>query len=169
MNILSPDQIVALAAGAGFSGPDLATAAAIALAETLPSGNADSYNPEQRAGAAANQGSYGLWQIYITAHPEFNAAQLLDPTTNAAAAFQIYQQAGSSFRPWSTYASGKYLNYMPQVQAAIAAAAPSSPAPGDAGGNGGSAPPDGSSSGSSWPVIITAGALGLAAWFWLRG
>jgi hypothetical protein len=144
--ILSTEQIVTLAAQAGFEGADLATAAAIALAETLPPGNSQSYNPELKAGAAPGQGSYGLWQIYLTMHPEFDAQQLLDPGTNAAAAYQIYSRNGYSFRPWSTYGNGKYLSFLPQVQAAIAAMTPA--AQPDQPATDGTIPSSGDSSGS---------------------
>lgn len=102
---LTAAQIEAYAAAAGFSGADLATAVAIALAESYPPGNPDSYNAE---------GSYGLWQIYLPAHPEYASVNLLDPQTNADAAFAIYSKAGG-FSPWSTFNSGKYLAYMPSL------------------------------------------------------
>lgn len=113
--ILSPAQIQAYAAAAGFDDP--ATATAIALAES--NGNANSYNPETAAGAPSGKGSYGLWQIYLNAHPEDAGLNLFDPSTNAAAAFAVYSQQG--WGAWSTYNSGKYLAYMPA----------SSPAPAD--------------------------------------
>lgn len=171
--ILSIPQILTLAAGAGFAGADLATAAAVALAETDPPGNSlGPYNPELKAGAAPGQGSYGLWQIYLTAHPQFDPSQLTnDPQYNAGAAYQVYAAAGASFRPWTTYNSGKYLSFLPQVQAAIAAR---SPAPGtdqtaaapatDAGGNGtadGTAAPIDLT--NFWPVAL----IGFEVLLWL--
>jgi len=102
---LSAAQIQGYAAAAGFSGADLATAVAIALAESYPPGNPNSYNPE---------GSYGLWQIYLVDHPEYASANLFDPQTNANAAFAIYSAAGG-FSPWSTYKSGVYAKYMPSL------------------------------------------------------
>ena len=123
MPILSIDQIVTLAQNAGFSGPDLATAVAVALAESQPPGNSDSYNPEPGAkgGTPPNMGSYGLWQIYLNAHPEFTSVNLFDPAQNAQAAYQVYTKAGQSFRPWTTYTSGKYLAQLPAVVSTIAA------------------------------------------------
>jgi hypothetical protein len=99
----SATQIQGYAAAAGFSGADLQTAVAIALAES--SGDPSAVNPE---------GSYGLWQIYLPAHPEFAGANLSDPQVNAQAAFAIYSAAGG-FKPWTTYKSGKYLAYMPSL------------------------------------------------------
>jgi len=115
-------QIVALAAGAGFSGDDLITAVSIALAES--GGNPQAYNPERQAGTAQGYGSFGLWQIYLKKHPEFAGTNLFDPQTNASAAFAVYRQAGGSFQPWSTFKSGAYLAYAGAVGDAIAPATP---------------------------------------------
>jgi hypothetical protein len=104
--ILSPAQIQGYAAAAGFSGADLPTAVAIALAES--SGNPAAYNPE---------GSVGLWQIYLPAHPEYAGANLADPQTNANAAFAIYSTA-HGFTPWSTFKSGSYQNHLAAVPGA---------------------------------------------------
>jgi len=114
---VNAQDIQAVAANAGFSGADLATAVAIALAETLPPGNEHSYNPETNApgGTPAGQGSYGLWQIYLKEHPEFAGVNLMDPQTNANAAYQLYAQHG--FAPWATFLSGKYRAFLSQVPA----------------------------------------------------
>jgi hypothetical protein len=114
---LAIPQLIGLASGAGFSGTDLATAVAIALAES--GGDPTAYNPERAAGAAAGHGSYGLWQIYTTAHPEFAGENLTDPQTNANAAFSVYAGAGNSFHPWSTFKSGAYLAYVDAVNQAL--------------------------------------------------
>jgi hypothetical protein len=105
---LSAAQIQQIAANAGFAGPDLATAVAVALAES--SGNASAVNPE---------GSYGLWQIYLPAHPEFAGWNLADPQVNAAAAFSVYSRAGG-FSPWTTYKNGRYQAYLNAVPAGAA-------------------------------------------------
>jgi Lysozyme like domain len=115
---LSFSQIQMYAAAAGFSGADLATAAAVAIAESSGDPNVD--NPE---------GSYGLWQIYLPLHPEFTGWDLHDPQTNANAAFQVYSAAGGTFKPWTTFKTGAYLAYMPSMTlpatAATSAFAPS--------------------------------------------
>lgn len=113
---LSISQLVALAQAAGFSGPDLLTAVAVALAES--GGNPQAYNPESAAGAPQGQGSFGLWQIYLKAHPQFSGANLFDPGTNAAAAYSIYSSAGG-FSPWSTFTSGAYQGNLAAVNAAM--------------------------------------------------
>ena len=114
---LAIPQLAALASGAGFSGADLVTAVAIALAES--GGNPQAYNPERAAGAAQGAGSFGLWQIYLQAHPEFSGVNLFDPQTNANEAYAVYSQAGG-FSPWSTFKSGAYLAYADTVQQSIA-------------------------------------------------
>lgn len=114
---LSPSQIAQYASGAGFSGLDLVTAVAIALAES--GGNPNAHGDLNLPG----QGSYGLWQIYSYAHPEFgpNFDALFDPATNAAAAYQIYQASGQRFAAWTgSYTNGLYLKFLPQAQAAVA-------------------------------------------------
>lgn len=106
---LSPAQIADLASRAGFSGDDLAVAVAVALAESR-GGDPNAYNPELQVGTPEGLGSYGLWQIYLFKHPEFSGSNLYDPQTNANAAFSVYQNAGFSFSPWTTFTSGDYIS-----------------------------------------------------------
>ena len=146
---LAIPQLIGLASGAGFSGDDLITAVAIALAES--GGDPQAYNPEQSAGAAQGRGSFGLWQIYLTAHPEFAGQNLLDPQVNAAAAYAVYSAAGNSFRPWSTFESGAYESHV----AAVTQAMPVTP---DVVASGDGGP---SSSGDLLTLVI---AGGLALW-----
>lgn len=112
----SPAAIYSYAGNAGFSGIDLITAVAIALAES--SGNAGAYNPEILADTPSGEGSYGLWQIYSKAHPEFSREELFDPQSNANAAYSIYEQAGNSFSPWSTFKSSAYVKHLDAANAA---------------------------------------------------
>ena len=115
---LTPAQIADYAINAGFVGDDLTTAIAVALAES--GGDPNAYNPETAAGAPEGQGSYGLWQIYLHAHPEFNGTNLYEPQQNANAAFSIYLAAGSQFRPWSTYTGGAYATFIQAASQGIA-------------------------------------------------
>ena len=105
--------IAVYARNAGFAGADLLTAVAIALAES--GGNPDAYNPETAAGTPEGFGSYGLWQIYLKAHPNFQGLNLFDPQTNANAAYEVYAEAGNSFRPWSTYLNGAYTAHLDEA------------------------------------------------------
>jgi len=104
MPILSDQQITELAYNAGFRGEALRWAVAIAKAES--GGNPSAYNPEAAAGTAPNAGSRGLWQIYGTAHPQYNSSIAFDPAVNARAAFEVYREAGNRFTPWSTFNNG---------------------------------------------------------------
>lgn len=108
--IYSPSEIAGFAQGAGFDENNILDAIAIAIAES--GGNANAYNPEVKAGTPSGKGSYGLWQVYEKAHPEFDGLDLTDPQTNAIAAFHVYTQAGRSFRPWSTFKNGAYQAHL---------------------------------------------------------
>jgi hypothetical protein len=114
-----PSQIATLADNAGFSGNDLAIAIAVALAES--GGNPNAYNAETAAGTPKGKGSFGLWQIYLNAHPEFAGQNLYDPQTNANAAFSVYSKSGGNFQAWSTFKSGAYTNYIDVANAIIGA------------------------------------------------
>jgi len=100
-----------LAIGAGCSPEGARIAAAIAQAES--SGNVRAYNPETKArgGTPAGQGSYGLWQIYLKAHPEFAGQNLYDPATNAAAMYRV-SRGCTSFTPWSTFTQNLYQRFL---------------------------------------------------------
>jgi hypothetical protein len=110
---LSASQIAIYAANAGFSGSALQTAVAIALAES--GGNPTVIGDTN----ITPGGSVGLMQINLAAHPEYTAADLLDPQANMDAAFQIYQQAGGQFSPWTTYNTGAYATQMPSTAIAL--------------------------------------------------
>ena len=116
---LEISQLIGLASAAGFTGDDLTTAVSVALAES--GGDPNAYNPEVAAHAPIGYGSFGLWQIYLKAHPEFQGQNLFDPQSNAAAAFSVYSNAGGSFRPWSTFGNKMYLAHVDAVNSVIAA------------------------------------------------
>lgn len=107
-------DIATVAQNAGFTGNDLVTAVAIALAE---SGG----NPNALGDIGIGQGSFGLWQINSKYHPEFGPdfTSLYDPQTNANAAYEIYVNAGG-FSPWSTFNSGSYQSFVSSVAASLA-------------------------------------------------
>lgn len=112
---LAAKDIAIYAANAGFSGDALQTAVAIALAES--GGDPKAHGDLSLPGS----GSYGLWQIYAKAHPEFGPdfTALYDPQTNANAAFQVYATAGASFYPWSTYKNDAYLAFLDRASEGI--------------------------------------------------
>lgn len=119
-------QIALLAWNAGFRGPQVAVATAIAEAESR--GYTNAYNPETAAGTKPGMGSYGLWQIYRTAHPQYSPTYLYNAADNASAAYAI-SQGGANWQPWTTYTgwtSGgyitpPYLAFMPSALQAVKA------------------------------------------------
>jgi hypothetical protein len=116
--ILSDVAIANLARGAGFrddrpsndrntKNSELATAVAIALAES--GGNPNAYNASP---------AYGLWQI----HP--GDSSLFDPANNARAAWGKYSGAGNSFSPWTTFNQRTYVPFVPRGNVAAASTTP---------------------------------------------
>lgn len=103
-------------AASNFADP--ATACAVCLAESGGDPN------------ASNGADFGLFQIEASAHPDFDMSRWSDPTYNAQYAAQL--QASSGWRPWTTYTSGKYQQYLGQCSASAQPAASGSP---DTGGS----------------------------------
>jgi hypothetical protein len=108
---LQPSDVAAVAQTAGFSGSDLEIAIAIAFAES-------SGNP-YAIGDLELGISVGLWQVNLKAHPEFQGVNLMDPQTNANAAYSIYVAAGMSFAPWSTFKNGAYRANLQLASSAV--------------------------------------------------
>ena len=124
----NPSQLLQFARGAGFQGNDAHTMAAIMMAES--SGDPTAHNQNAQTG----DNSYGLAQINMIGNlgparlKQFglkNASQLFDPATNVKAAKTVKDSSG--FGAWSTYGSGAYKKFLPDVQKA-AAGLPNTPA-----------------------------------------
>ena len=116
---LSPAQIAEYAHDAGFRGQDLTVAVAVAMAESA--GDPRAHNP------VPPDNSYGLWQINMIGslgparRDEFDLdsnRELFDPAENAKAAWAISGH-GDSFRPWTTYTSGAYKQYLDDARRGI--------------------------------------------------
>lgn len=91
-------------------------AAAIAKAESGL--NREAHNP------VPPDNSYGLWQINMIGdlgparRRQFGISsneELFDARVNGKAAFQVFRDAGNSFRPWSTFTNGSYLRFIPDM------------------------------------------------------
>ena len=96
---------------AGFREGGLQLAVQVALAES-------GCNPAATHRNTNGSTDYGLWQVNGRAHPQWTPAQLLDPQTNANAAWSI-SAAGRNWRPWTTYVTGAYArNAIPATAAA---------------------------------------------------
>jgi hypothetical protein len=118
---LSPAQIAEYAHDAGFRGHDLTVAVAVAMAES--GGDTRAHNP------VPPDDSYGLWQINMIGslgparRDEFDLdsnRELFDPEENAKAAWEISGH-GDSFRPWTTYTSGAYKQFLDDARRGIRA------------------------------------------------
>ena len=117
------EEIARAARKAGFPEDKVATMTAIAMAES--SGDSAALNNNPNTGDL----SYGLWQINMLGDmgPERRKLfgiqsneELLDPLTNAKAAYEIYKLQG--YAAWSVYKSGKYRDYMVTAKKASASA-----------------------------------------------
>lgn len=97
-------------------------AAAIALAESggCPYALAGPFDirPKQECvyRQTVSENSFGLWQINLQAHPQYDfgdqGRNLFGALANAHAAVTISSQ-GRSFGAWSTYTSGAYRSHLP--------------------------------------------------------
>lgn len=110
---LTMSECYTLALGVGLPPAEAKKAAAIAMCESGGDPNAHNTRPPDD--------SYGLWQINMLGRlgPERRAQfgitsndQLFSPAVNAKAMKSVYTKAGNSFRPWSTYGTRDYFQYM---------------------------------------------------------
>lgn len=126
--ILAPLAILQFAKGAGFEPALLPTMTAIALRESGGDPNVHNGN------AATGDDSYGLWQInwkvpqivtLLSAHGITDPKQLLDPATNAKAAFLLYGGKLSNLKlAWYVYDGepqhavyqARYESHLPAAQ-----------------------------------------------------
>jgi hypothetical protein len=106
-------EISALAKAAGFSGPALPIAVAVALAES--GGRPDAVG-DVGIQTSVWGPSIGLWQIRSlkdkagTGDPR-DATRLKDPAFNARSAFAI-SGGGTNFAPWTTFKTGAYKAHL---------------------------------------------------------
>ncbi len=123
MKKISDEAIAEHAYAAGFRGPALVTAVAVALAESrgVLDDPGDEHLEDSKWGP-----SIGLWQIrslkaeYGTGKTRDEKANE-DPATNARHAYQISDH-GRDFSPWSAYKFNRHLPFMGRARAAVAAA-----------------------------------------------
>lgn len=123
MAVLSWDEVAAVALKAGWPpGP-----AAVATAITEPESGRNATIVQ--AGQPYATTGWGLWQITPgNSVPQFGIdQQLLNPLNNAKAGHWKWQQAGG-FSPWTTFAGGLELQFLPEGKAAVERVAGLSPA-----------------------------------------
>lgn len=121
MSTLTGPQIAKLIVDSGwFKASDVTqvdTLTAIALAES--GGKTDAISPTR---------DYGLFQINKAAHPDlFLLYRWEDPAQNVLMARKVYQAAGNSLTPWSTFKSGAYRQYLGQSRKVLAGSTPVAP------------------------------------------
>lgn len=104
---LSIQDVIALARQAGFSGPGLITAVAVALAES----SLDPLNISHNPGSIDR----GLWQINSKYHSEVPDVCAFDPLCNAKAAYQI-SKGGTDWSQWTTFKTGAYKQFTDKVK-----------------------------------------------------
>lgn len=111
MAVVSDAVIASAARAAGFPTADLATAVAVALAES--GGNATATNKNTNGTT-----DYGLWQINSIHTADLAAGNWQDPASNARMAFAVYTRAGRKWTPWYAWRDGKHLPFLPRGAAA---------------------------------------------------
>lgn len=117
MATLTAEQIAGYAAAAGFPADQVATATAVALAES--GGNTDASHRNSNGST-----DYGLFQINSVHGSLLDQGNRFDPAANARMAYNVWKGAGGSWSPWATYTSQRYRAFVPR--ATLAAARPSS-------------------------------------------
>lgn len=112
---LTPDEVVASMAAAGWPKEQWATGAAIAMAES-------SYDP---TATNPSSGAAGLWQILPSAHQDLFSklpykTAWQDPIVNAEMAYQVWKGRGSKWDAggWASLGDAQYQNALPAAQAA---------------------------------------------------
>lgn len=137
---LSPAELAALLDQAGFDRDELVTGVAIALAES--GGDPGGHRVVTRdqvdsvPGQTGPEDSRGLWQINVDAHPWGRSIDLYNPTVNARAARRVYQEAGGSWRPWSTFKLSDHRDHLDDARAGVATHLKGSPSAGPTPGAG---------------------------------
>jgi hypothetical protein len=112
---LTAQQIAGAAKAAGFPANELATATAVALAESGGETTATNRNTNGSV-------DYGLWQINTVHGSLLSQGDKFNPDDNAKMAYTVWSRAGNKWSPWSAYNNQRYRTFLPQ--ASLAAAAP---------------------------------------------
>lgn len=110
---LNPVHVAQVAAAAGFTGPDLTIAVAVASAESSHRPHLTNQNTDRHRSV-----DYGLWQINGYYHPKKMAmGDWGNPWDNARMAQSVWAEGGWS--PWVTYKKGLHNKFMPTAAAAV--------------------------------------------------
>lgn len=90
--ILNTSQVFNYFYNAGFRGSNLDAAVKICYCES--SFNTNAHN-------TTGEDSRGLMQINVDAHPNYLNRNLFDPQINANTAYEIFTNAGKTFKDWT--------------------------------------------------------------------
>lgn len=104
---------LALCYHAGWRGKELETAVAVMTAESLRYVEAWHDNVDEDGNILSTD--WGLFQINDKAQ-DIELPYHLEPIPNAEKARDIYKGRGKSFSAWAAYNSGRYLQFLPEVQ-----------------------------------------------------
>lgn len=110
---LTATQVAKAAYAAGWRGADLVVAVAVAKAES-------DWNPTATNINTNGSTDYGLFQVNSVHGAILARGEWADPSANAAMAYQVWSDAGSSWSPWVTYWRGTYREHLDEAQAAVA-------------------------------------------------
>ena len=116
---LDPVHVAQVAAAAGFTGPDLTIAVAVASAESSHRPHLTNQNTDKHRSV-----DYGLWQINGYYHPDQMATgDWGNPWDNARMAHSIWEESqswGGGWGSWVTWKKGLHTKYMAEATAAVA-------------------------------------------------
>lgn len=115
MSVLSPTQIAACLSAAGFPASEIPTGVAIALAESGGKTGETHVNSDGTT-------DYGLMQINSIHSSLLASGDWRDPNANARMAYVLWKDNGGSWRPWSTFNSGRYRLYTGRASGATVTA-----------------------------------------------
>lgn len=108
---LSGSAVAHAAQAAGFPTTQLATAVAVARAES-------GWNPDATHYNTNGSTDFGLWQINSVHTAILATGEWSDPIANAHMAKAVFDQQG--WPAWTTWTSGTYRQYLPQAQTSVA-------------------------------------------------
>ena len=101
--ILNHSQVQNYFYRAGFRGVNLDAALKICFCES--SFNTQAHN-------TTGEDSRGLMQINVNAHPNYSSLNLFDPQINANVAYEIFTNAGKTFKDWTCARKLNLINPM---------------------------------------------------------
>lgn len=102
---VSDQTIAAAAIAAGFPADQIATAVAVALAESGGDATATHHNSNGST-------DHGLWQINSVHKSILASGDWRLPSINARMAKAVWDNAGHKWTPWTTYKTGSYWRFI---------------------------------------------------------